>query len=50
MHRIAVHESSQSEVFLKIGVPNKYAKSLNNIYEQVIFAELQAAGVQLPKM
>ena len=37
MPRPAIHESSHSEVFLKIGIPRKYTKYLKNTSEQVDF-------------
>ena len=49
--RRAIHESSQSEMFLKIGALKRNAKSLKNTSEQIhSLVELQAAGLQLPKI
>ena len=42
----AIHKSSQSEIFFKIGVPKKYAKFLKNTSEQVHFlVELYAQSL-----
>ena len=44
-------EHSQSEAFLKIGVPKKEAKYLKNTSKQVhVLVDLQAAGLQFPKI